>query len=134
VNENNIQKAKIYTALALEHDPSLLDIFTTKMLLDNEVLLLQALECDLLVFSAHMDTVPLLESMKECEAMRKAVYEDNVDSSGKPAIGRLTWSIINEAYICGVCNIADPSTVAIASLLLAGKTLGVRCMPLCVPL
>jgi hypothetical protein len=99
------------------------------MLLDNEVLLLQALECDLLVFSAHTDTVPLLETMKDFEGMKKAVYEEHVDSSGKPVIGRLAWSIINDAYICGVCNIEDPSTVALASLLLAGKTLGVRCMP-----
>lgn len=126
VNENNIQKSKTYTALALEHDPSLLDIFTTKMLLDNEVLLLQALDCDLLIYSAHTDTVPLLETMKHFEGMNKAVYEEHVDANGKPVLARHAWSIINEAYTCGVCNIEAPSTVACASLLLAGNTLGVR--------
>ena len=42
VDENNIQKAKAYTALALEHQPSLIHAgFNTKMLLDTEVLLMQ---------------------------------------------------------------------------------------------
>lgn len=123
MNENNIQKSKTYTALALEHDPSLLDVFTTKMLLDNEVLLLQALECDLLVFSAHTDTVPLLDSIKNFEAMNKAVFEEHVDDDGKPVLGRLSWSVINDAYTCGVCNIEAPCVVAVAGLLMAGKIL-----------
>jgi hypothetical protein len=46
VDENNVQKAKVYTALALEHDPSLMHAaFNTKALLDHEVLLLQARAC-----------------------------------------------------------------------------------------
>lgn len=98
------------------------------MLLDNEVLLLQALDCDLLVFSAHTDTVPLLETMKHFEGMNKAVYEEHVDDSGTPVLGRLAWSVINEAYTCGVCNIEAPCVVAIACLLMAGKTVGVRCI------
>lgn len=133
VNENNIQKSKTYTALALEHDPSLLDIFTTKVLLDNEVLLLQALDCDLLVFSAHTDTIPLLETMKHFEGMNKAVYEQHVDDAGKPVLGRIAWSVINDAYTCGVCNIEAPSTVAISCLLMAGKYLKVRYITVLMP-
>jgi hypothetical protein len=126
VNENNIQKSKTYTALALEHDPSLLELFTTKVLLDNEVLLMQALDCDLLVYSAHTDTVPLLNSMKRYDGIRKAVFEQHVDANGKPLLAKHAWSAICEAYTSGVCNIEPPSTVAAACLLLAAKALGVR--------
>ena len=95
------------------------------MLLDNEVLLLQALDCDLLVFSAHTDTVPLLDSIKEFEGMNKAVNEEHVDAEGKPVLARIAWNVINDAYMCGVCNIEAPCNVAMACLLHAAKQLGV---------
>lgn len=136
VNENNIQKSKFYTAFAINHDQSLVGTFTTKMLLDNEVLLLQALDCNLLTFSAHSDLPPILNNMKEHKAMRKAVFEDHVDSSKNPLLARHAWSAVSDAYCCGAANVEPPITVALACVFLAANFLKVRsetlfCRPCC---
>lgn len=125
VNENNIQKSKFYTAFAINHDQSLVGTFTTKMLLDNEVLLLQALDCNLLTFAAHSDLPPILSDMKKCKLMRKAVFEDHVDGNGHPLLAQHAWSAVSDAYCCGAGNIEPPSTVAMACVFLAANFLKV---------
>lgn len=125
VNENNIQKSKFYTAFAINHDQSLVGTFTTKMLLDNEVLLLQALDCNLLTFSAHSDLPPILHDMKKHKTMRKAVFEDNLDSNHKPLLAQHAWSAVCDAYCCGAGNVEPPCTIAIACVVLAANFLKV---------
>lgn len=95
------------------------------MLLDNEVLLLQALDCNLLTFSAHSDLLPILHDMKKHKTMRKAVFEDNVDSNQNPVLAQHAWSAVCDAYCCGAGNVEPPCTIAIACVVLAANFLKV---------
>jgi hypothetical protein len=118
VDENNVQKAKVYTALALEHDPSLLHAaFTTKLLLDHEVLLMQAFNCHLLFFSAHTDLANLLDNFRRSQAISS--------SSSADELGVRAWNVVCDAYCTRICLMEPPSTIALAALVLAAKLLKV---------
>lgn len=121
--ENNVQKAKVYTALALEHDGSLQHAaFTTKMLLDTELVLMHAFDCHLLVFSAHTELGLLLADIKEHHAaLRKVVFEERVDQQGQPLLSRTAWSVTCDAHCSSACLSEPPACVALASLILAAK-------------
>ena len=120
-----MQKAKVYTALALEHDPSLLHAgFNTKMLLDHEVLLMQAFECRMLLFSAHTDLAALLHDLAASGAAAAAASGGGSD--GDAPLSRRAWSVVCDAYCTRACLLEPPSTVALACLVLAAKLLEVR--------
>jgi hypothetical protein len=127
-NENNIQKAKAYTALALEHDPSLIDTFSTKVLLDHEVLLMQAFDCQLLIFSVHTELPTLLLDMKRIPALAKIVFEDKVGADGVPLLSSASWSVACDAHCCGACLLEPPFTVALACIIIGAKVLKVIAM------
>jgi hypothetical protein len=128
VEENNVQKAKVYTALALEHDPSLIHAgFNTKLLLDHEVLLMQAFNCHLLLFSAHTDLAGLLDNLKQS----KTVPESAFTSSSSNELSPRAWNVVCDAYCTRICLMEPPSTIALASLLLAAKLLEVHCPCTC---
>jgi hypothetical protein len=114
--ECNVQKAKVYTAMALEHDPSLIASgFSTKALLDREVLLVQSMECSLLVFSAHTDLAQILLDMKEDPGIAKAAF----GSDGGSELSRAAWSLVCDAHCTHACLIASPSDIALACAVLA---------------
>lgn len=123
MDENNVQKAKVYTALALEHDPSLIHAaFNTKMLLDHEVLLMQAFACRMLLFSAHTDLAALLGDLHAASVVPATA----TGGDGDAPLSRRAWSVVCDAYCTRACLLEPPSTVALASLLLAAKVLEVR--------
>jgi hypothetical protein len=114
--ECNVQKAKVYTAMALEHEPSLIaSNFSTKALLDREVLLVQSMECSLLVFSAHTELSRILLDMKKDPDIAKAAF----GAEGKADLCQAAWSLVCDAHCSHVCVIAAPSAIALACAVLA---------------
>ena len=129
VDENNVQKAKAYTALALEHDPSLIHAnFSTKALLDHEVLLMQAFECELLLFSVHPDLAELLADLKRHPQVGAAAFPDTAhrDTQARPRVSQCAWSIACDAYCSRGCLMESPPSVALACVVLAAQLLQVR--------
>lgn len=129
VDENNVQKAKAYTALALEHDPSLIHAnFSTKALLDHEVLLMQALDCQLLLFSVHPDVADLLAALKRHPDCGAAAFEHsaNLDKQGRPKVSQCAWSVACDVCCSRACLMEAPSSIALACVLLAAEMVQVR--------
>jgi hypothetical protein len=132
VEENNVQKAKVYTALALEHDPSLIHAaFNTKTLLDTELLLMQAFDCQLLLFSVHSELGLLLQDMMRHSslALRRVAFEERIDVEGHPEISQYAWNVACDVYCSPACLMESPGTIALACVVLAAKLLQVCSSP-----
>lgn len=121
--EENSQHSKTVMINVLRHKHELVGPIDTKLLLDFEMIVVQELGFNLLVFSPHHSLREYLLDFRQHPSACKRAFEELLNERKEPLISQVSWGLVCDACCCGACVLEPPFTIALAALILAAQML-----------
>lgn len=101
--------SRYFVAMVSKHKAAAVGSLDQKKLLEYEMIVVQELDFNLLLFSPH-------------HSLKRYLLDLKADAT----LSQQAWSLVCEAHCCEACLVHPPFTIALGAILLAAKASEVR--------
>lgn len=113
-SEENSMHSRYFVAMVNKHKAAAVGSLDQKKLLEYEMIVVQELDFNLLLFSPH-------------HSLKRYLLDLKADAT----LSQQAWSLVCEAHCCEACLVHPPFTIALGAILLAAKASEVRMFRYC---